>query len=284
MIVTGSTKLLGLIGYPVKHSLSPIMHNAALAALGLDYLYLPFPLTPEQLTQGVKGLAALSIEGFNVTIPHKQSILPLLNDIQPQAQMIGAVNTVYRLSTPDQGWGGTNTDLEGFLVPLRQLSPRPWGEITATILGSGGAARAVIQGCIELGVTTIQVVGRSSEKLVTLQTTWPQISGYSWSDLLQLLPSTQLLINTTPIGMAPQETPVSADQIVKLPQTAIVYDLIYTPNPTYLLQLAATYGYTTIDGLEMLIQQGAAALSLWLDRSVPIETMRQAAWQYLMGS
>ena len=116
-MITGKTKLLGVIGHPVQHSLSPVMHNAAIATLGLDYVYLPLPVRPEDLEVAIAGFAAIGLVGFNITIPHKQAILPLLVEVSPTAQMVGAVNTVWR--TKD-GWVGTNTDVEGFLAPFAE--------------------------------------------------------------------------------------------------------------------------------------------------------------------
>ncbi|MCJ2544236.1 shikimate dehydrogenase [Thermostichus vulcanus] len=283
--ISGTTQLLGLIGDPVGHSLSPAMHNAALAALGEDYCYVPFPVAPDQLATAVAGLAALGVQGFNVTIPHKQAILPFLLQVDPRAAAVGAVNTVYRL--PGGGWAGTNTDIDGFLQPLLGLNLQG---IPALILGCGGAARAVIQGCVELGIQPLRVVGRSPDKLAALQHTWPQLQPVAWADLDPYLAQTQLVINTTPIGMKPGSTPqarealspLSWEQLRLLPAGAIVYDLIYVPNPTLLLRMAADLGHTPITGLEMLIQQGAKALSLWLGgKPVPVEVMRQAAQQQL---
>jgi shikimate dehydrogenase len=290
MSIRGTTQLLGLIGDPVSHSVSPIMQNAALLALDLDYVYLPFAVKPQDLPAAIMGLEAIGVQGFNVTIPHKQAVLNHLQQIEAQAQSVGAVNTVYRCAI-GHGWAGTNTDIAGFLHPLLSLShqakvPYSWSDCTALILGSGGAARAVIAACVQLGIPTLQVIGRSLAKLVELQRIWPQVGIHLWSDLSKLLPHCRLLINTTPIGMqgksAALESPLSDQEIRVLPAAAIVYDLIYIPTPTPLLKTAAAAGYTCIDGLEMLVQQGASALSLWLGgKPVPVDIMRQAAQQHL---
>ena len=151
-MITGKTKLLGVIGHPVEHSLSPVMHNAALAKLGLDYVYLPFPISPENLATAIAGFASIGIVGFSITIPHKQAILPLLSTISPIAQVIGAVNTVTRQGDT---WVGTNTDVEGFIAPLQTTYHQDWSQKKAVILGNGGAARAVVAGCIQLGLAEI---------------------------------------------------------------------------------------------------------------------------------
>ena len=146
-MITGSTRLLGVMGHPVEHSLSPIMHNAAIAHLGADFVYIPLPVAPDNLPKAIAGLEALGVRGFNLTIPHKQAIMPMLAEVSELAQAIGAVNTVWW--TP-QGWSGTNTDVAGFLAPLEALG-RDWRSTTAVVLGNGGAARAVVAGCGQLG-------------------------------------------------------------------------------------------------------------------------------------
>jgi shikimate dehydrogenase len=293
-MITGTTKLLGVIGNPVAHSLSPVMHNAAIQAMAAehpetapDYVYLPFPVSSEGLAAAIAGFTAIGVEGFNITIPHKQAIMPLLAEISPLAQAVGAVNTVYRTTS---GWGGTNTDVAGFIAPLRELS-QDWSKATAVILGNGGAARAVVAGCTELGLAQVQVVGRNLEKLQAFQASWeasplsPNLSIHTWNELPDLLPQAHLLVNTTPIGMHSQAaaSPLEMEGLTLLPPGAIAYDLIYTPRPTRFLQLAAAQGAIAIDGLEMLVQQGAAALELWLQRPVPVQVMRQALITHLTG-
>ncbi|MGK7912668.1 MAG: shikimate dehydrogenase [Synechococcus sp.] len=284
--INGATQLLGLIGDPVAHSLSPAMHNAALAHMGVNAVYVPLPVLSERVGTALAGLSSISMRGINVTIPHKQAVLPFLDEISDTARHVGAVNTIYPLA--NGGWGGTNTDVSGFLHPLHQLD-RPWHTSVALILGSGGAARATIQGCFELGFKQVVVVGRSPDRLALLRETWPQIVTATWEDLAHWLPKTLLAINATPIGMQSEtdsravlQTPLSEEQLALLPETAIVYDLIYIPRPTTFLKLADARGLTTFDGLEMLVQQGAIALSLWLGGSeVPIDVMRQAAMSHL---
>lgn len=284
--IHGSTQLLGLIGHPVAHSLSPAMHNAALAHMGIDAVYLPFPVKSAEVGTALAGFQSISVMGLSVTIPHKQAVLPFLAEIADAARKVGAVNTIYPL--PQGGWGGTNTDVSGFLHPLKQLD-RVWNQSTALILGSGGAARAVIQGCFELGLERVVVVGRSPEKLAALQSTWSGLHTATWEDLPQWLPQALLVVNATPLGMQSErnpdailKTPLSKEQLEQLPKSAIAYDLVYIPKPTHFLKLADSLGLVTIDGLEMLVQQGAIALSLWLGgREVPVDIMRQAAMEHL---
>ena len=322
-MIKGTTKLLGVIGHPIAHSLSPAMHNAAIAHLGVDFVYLPLPVKPQDLKAALAGFGAIDLRGFSITIPHKQAILPLLADVSPIARAIGAVNTVYRT---DRGWCGTNTDVEGFLAPL-QTSPTPpcqggakddrlalenddiavrsdpppyqggarggsdWSQKVAVILGNGGAARAVVAGCAQLGCAEIHVVGRNAQNLAEFQDSWAtspmpvhNLQVHTWDNLSMLISQADLLVNTTPVGMYPhgEKSPVSAVAIDRISTGAIVYDLIYTPNPTQFLKDAQLRGARAIDGLEMLVQQGAAALKIWLDtESVPVDVMRQALRQHL---
>jgi shikimate dehydrogenase len=284
MLITGTTQLLGVIGYPIKHSLSPVMHNAAIEYLGLDYAYVPLSIEPPYLEPAVQGLRWTGWQGFNVTIPHKQSIMAHLTEISPIAQAVGAVNTVWRTA---EGWGGKNTDITGFMAPLKPLQSS-WQNAVAIVLGCGGAARAVVAALRELQFGEIWVVGRDATKLAEFKASWQhspllvdvQIS--NWEKLNQLLPQADLVVNCTPIGMAPQQdlSPLSIDQIAKLPVTAIVYDLIYTPRPTKLLAWSSDHGCQSIDGLEMLIYQGAAALEIWIGQEAPVAVMRQAIMQH----
>ncbi|MEG4491118.1 shikimate dehydrogenase [Microcoleus sp. D3_18_C4] len=322
-MIKGTTKLLGVIGHPVEHSLSPAMHNAAISHLGVDFVYLPFPVKPGDLKAALAGFAAIGVRGFSITIPHKQAILPLLSEVSPIARAIGAVNTVY---LTDKGWCGTNTDVEGFLAPL-QTPPTPlyqggakdatsplergntavescpppyqggarggsdWSQKVAVILGNGGAARAVVAGCAQLGCAEIHVVGRSEQNLAEFQQSWvdspmpvQNLQVHTWDNLSMLISQADLLVNTTPVGMYPQgeKSPVADSALDRISAGAIVYDLIYTPNPTQFLKDAKIRGARAIDGLEMLVQQGAAALKIWLDKeSVPVDVMRQALRQHL---
>lgn len=282
-MITGKTQLLGVIGNPIAHSLSPVMHNAALAELGLDFVYLPFPVAPENLVAAMDGFAAIGLRGFSVTIPHKQAILPLLSEVSTVAQAVGAVNTVCRT---EQGWYGTNTDIEGFLAPLRQ---QDWSQATVVILGNGGAARAVVAGCAQLGCRQVRVVGRNPDKLHAFLASWQlsplavNLSVHEWNTLPDLLPQAALLVNTTPIGMHPNEqaSPLNSTEMSWLSAGTIAYDLIYTPRPTLFLQQAEHQGAKPLDGLEMLVQQGVAALQLWLQQPVPVEVMRRSLLDYL---
>ena len=285
-MITGKTQLLGVIGNPVEHSLSPAMHNAAIANLGLDYVYLPFPIAAENLKTALDGFAAIGVVGFSITIPHKQAILPLLSEITPIAQAVGAVNTVVR---KDNQWLGTNTDVDGFISPLQNYDHN-WSRQVAVVLGNGGAARAVVAGLTQLGISQIHLLGRNLEKLEAFEQSWENsplevnLQVHEWKSLPNLLSQANLLVNTTPVGMYPRigESPVTVEDMANLQPGAIAYDLIYTPNPTQFLQQAQQVGAIPIDGLEMLVQQGAIALKMWLQRdTVPVDIMRQTLQKQL---
>jgi shikimate dehydrogenase len=293
--ITGTTKLLGVIGNPIAHTLSPLIHNAAIAQLGLDNCYVPFCVQPAHLATVLDGFANIGVIGCSVTIPHKQAIMPLLANITPLAQAVGAVNTIW--NTP-AGWQGTNTDIAGFISPLMALV-RDWGQTTAVVLGNGGAARAVVAGCHQLGCGKIEVFGRDAAKLEEFKASWQQIELrvtncapttpvkieiHLWDELATLGDRDNLLIiNCTPIGMSPQieNSPIGAEIFQTIGANSIAYDLIYTPRPTRFLQLAQAAGLVTIDGTEMLVQQGAIAFELWFQQPAPVEIMRQTLIEHL---
>jgi shikimate dehydrogenase len=293
--ITGTTKLLGVIGNPIAHSLSPIIHNAAIEHLGLDYRYVPFLVKPDRLATALDGFAAIGVIGCSVTIPHKQAIIPLLVNITPLAKAVGAVNTIW--NTP-AGWQGTNTDVAGFVSPLVAMQ-RDWQQTTVVVLGNGGAARAIVAGCHQLGCDKIHVFGRDVAKLNEWKSSWQDVKlrvtncdpptsmmtqTHLWDELTTFIDRDNLLIvNCTPIGMSPQieDSPISAEMLQKVGANSIAYDLIYTPRPTKFLQLAADQGMMAIDGTEMLIHQGAIAFELWLQKSAPVEMMRQILLEHL---
>jgi shikimate dehydrogenase len=225
---------------------------------------------------------------LNVTLPHKQAVARLCQGLSPLAERVGAVNTL--ISLAEGGGEGTNTDVEGFLAPLRGQT---WAGREALVLGCGGSARAVVAALVELGLARIRVAARRREPLerfVADCRAWaPQLEPLEWAGLEAPLQTAALVVNTTPVGMASASDPSSAGQcplspaeLEALAPGCSVYDLIYTPRPTRLLEAAAARGCPTVDGLEMLVQQGAAALRLWSGiAEVPVATMRAAALRQL---
>ena len=283
-MINGDTGLVGLLGNPVRHSLSPAMHNAALQALQLNWSYLALPCASENLHGVLQGLRAVNCRGLNVTIPHKQDVADLCQELSPLAKRLGAVNTLIPLDSG--GWHGTNTDVEGFLTPLGEASR--WQNCHGVIIGCGGSARAIAAGLQHLGLASITVIGRRPDALDEFirdlhQNDTPLTPCLHSSPVLaSLIKQADLVVNTTPVGMAQhgdtQAFPLGEAVWSHLQGSAVLYDLVYTPRPTSWLSWGQARGNRCIDGLEMLVQQGAASLRLWSDRTdVPVETMRLAA-------
>ena len=283
-MINGDTGLVGLLGNPVRHSLSPAMHNAALQALQLNWSYLALPCTSQNLQEVLQGLRAVNCRGLNVTIPHKQDVATLCQELSPLAKRLGAVNTLIPIDSG--GWHGTNTDVEGFLTPLGEESS--WNNRHGVILGCGGSARAVAAGLQRLGLASITVIGRRPEVLdgfiADLHHNDAPLTPclHSSPILASLIEQADLVVNTTPVGMAQhgdaQAFPLGEEVWSHLQESAVLYDLVYTPRPTAWLRWGQSRGQQCIDGLDMLVQQGAASLRLWSDRNdVPVETMRRAA-------
>ena len=283
-MINGGTSLLGLLGNPVRHSLSPVMHNAALKTMGLNWRYLALPCESESLEPVLQGLRAVSCHGLNVTIPHKQAIAALCEELSPLAERLGAVNTL--VPGAGGGWYGTNTDVEGFLAPLG--ANEAWAGRHAVVIGCGGSARAVVAGLQSLNLNSITVVGRRREALQAFITDLRQDNAPltacldKAAQLKDAVSGAALVVNTTPVGMAqhgdPRAMPLGAELWSGLNGEALLYDLIYTPRPTSWLAAGQQRGHRCIDGLEMLVQQGAASLRLWSGHDdVPVDAMRSAA-------
>ncbi len=263
MLINGATELYGIIGNPVSHSLSPAMHNAAFAELGLNKVYVPF--TVEDVNAALPGLAALGVRGVSVTIPHKQTIIPLIDDLDPVAARIGAVNTL----VIDNGRiAGSNTDWLGANTALSRLTELT--DCRVLLLGAGGAARAVGFGLKEAGAdltlaSRTPAAGR--ELSAALDCPWLPLSEAAEF-------KGTVLINATSVGMRPldEDTPLPA---AGLSAFDIVMDIVYSPLETRLLREAAQAGCRTINGLSMLLFQGAAQFELWTGEQAPIAVMRR---------
>lgn len=276
--LTGKTKLCGLIGDPVEHTMSPAMHNVAFAKMGLDFVYVPFRVKPEDLTQAVAGMKALNIRGLNVTIPHKVAIISLLDELDPLAEKIGAVNTVVNDSGILQGF---NTDAIGFLEALMQRGAEPKGK-KVVVLGAGGAGRAASFVLAERGAQLLilnrrQELGWAEELAEQLtQAFGKEVRAMELTDgnLAQALEGAYILVNATSVGMTPNtdETPVGADL---LKPSLVVFDVVYNPVKTKLMRQAEQIGAQTVSGLEMLVWQGALAFELWTGAKPPVELMRK---------
>jgi shikimate dehydrogenase len=276
--ITGNTKLCGLIGDPVGHSVSPAMHNAAFRTLGLDYAYLPFRVRRDDLPAALQGMRALNIRGLNVTIPHKVAALALLDEIDPLAKQIGAVNVLVNNSGRLTGY---NTDAEGFLQVLSGHGIEAQGRNVA-VLGAGGAARAIAFALASRGAS-LTILNRTPGAALSCAA---DISGSTGqpvkaleltrANLAAVLEGASLLVNATSIGMLPagDVSPVGREL---LGSQLTVVDIVYNPHKSRLLREAGQAGAMTINGLEMLIRQGALAFEKWTGRQPPLEVMRRAA-------
>ncbi|MCK8826664.1 shikimate dehydrogenase [Natroniella acetigena] len=278
-MINSSTKLVGLLGDPVEHSKSPLMHNAVFDQLGLNYRYLAFQVKAKEVKEALQGIRALGIKGVNVTIPHKEAVIKSLDELSKEAKLIGAVNTIEN----KQGeLIGHNTDGQGFIRALGEGVGFSAQGKKALIIGAGGAAKAVAFQLGLEGVSQLYIANRTFETAVELVKNLEEKLSLSKVEALTLqdknlvdnLPELDLIVDTTPIGMYPQidATPVIGDKLLK--RTSLVTDLVYNPVETVLLKRAKSLGIKTVSGLGMLIYQGAIAFEIWTGQEAEIGTMR----------
>jgi len=277
-MVTGTTRLVGIIGNPVAHSLSPVMHNAAFRSLGMDWLYVPLLVESHNLANAIKGLPALGFQAANVTVPYKEKVIPFLDRISTAASEIGAVNTV--TIEPGGVLAGENTDWTGFLSHLSEIGFGPAG-CTAVILGSGGSARAVSYALASKGAKVV-VCGRNAETSAALVESLRKLGckeiPETWSLQKVQEPScdVDMIINTTPLGMVPQIDSSPWPEAAPFPKCRLAYDLVYNPPRTRFVEQALATGIKTTNGLGMLVHQAGIAFSLWTGKTAPLDVMKQA--------
>jgi shikimate dehydrogenase len=273
--------ILGLIGWPISHSLSPAMHNAALKAVGLSsWSYVGLPVEPEQIKEAVFGLRALGFRGANVTVPHKEAVLAFLDNLSPTAQAIGAVNTII---IEDNRLLGDNTDAPGFINDLREKGLKP-EELSVAVLGAGGSARAIIHALISINCPKILILNRSKEKADNLITNFnnPKLSSLDFSrDSIKRAASCDLIINCTSLGLKAGSEKLPWDKDVSFSKGQCVYDVIYNPAKSQLLAKAEAEDARIINGLGMLVQQAALSFSMWTGINAPISIMKTVAEQAL---
>ncbi len=284
--ITGHTKIVGVIGAPVEHSRSPQMHNAALAKAGLDYVYVPFHVAADAVAEAMHGFKALNVVGINVTLPHKQAVIPFLTSISREAELIGAVNT---LTFNDEGIHGENTDAPGFLRALEETGASvPIGK-DVVVLGAGGSARAVVVALALAGVRSVIIANRTVSKAVALaeelseKINVQEVTGHKTileglgledSRLPDAVKGSALLVNTASSSMDTSH-PLLVDPNWLQPSTT-VYDIVYTPPMTTLLTAADEKGCKIVGGIGMLVHQGAIAFARWTGVEPCVKTMRQA--------
>ncbi len=267
--------LTGIFGHPLAHSLSPDMHNAAFTALGLNGDYRLLDVPPAGLAEAVNNLRVAGFSGASVTVPHKQGVMPLLDEITTEAQAIGAVNTIVR---QNDRLIGDNTDWQGFLAPLREQRFDLAGR-HCVVVGAGGAARAVVYALGRAGTASVTLFNRTASRAEALahdmQPRFPKTVLRAQPMLAAALAHEPpaLLVNATSVGMWPNVDACPWPDDLPLPAGATVYDLVYNPLQTKLLRQAEEAGCRTIDGVGMLVHQGAIAFEMWTGRKAPLNVM-----------
>lgn len=306
MNVLGSTRVLGVFGHPIAHSLSPVMHNAAIRALNIDYMYVPFHVMPENLEKAVDGIRAMEIAGVNVTIPHKEHVIGYLDEVSRYSMQIQSVNTIVNVGGHLKG---DTTDGPGFL----RSAEAEWGKLNGCktlILGAGGSAKAVAFALAEIGCEIV-IANRTHERAVELaghlgqvfeagkfraidcsaaqlrgEAKWqnaaisPGVTELDGQALSEGLSGVDLVVNTTSVGMHPNvdAIPMPSDL---LRADLLVYDLVYNPARTQLVIEAERRGAKALTGLKMLVYQGAISFEMWTGIEAPVDVMEEAAKQGL---
>ena len=280
--ISGRTRICGVIGDPIEHTMSPVMHNAAFKNMGVDYVYLAFRVRKEELGRAIEGMRALNIRGLNVTIPHKVAVIPFLDELDHLADKIGAVNTIVN----DNGvLRGYNTDATGFLRALVERGIEPEGE-SVVILGAGGASRAISFILAERG-SSLVILNRTwnrakicTDKISEIFQREATALKLNRENLAAALSKADILVNATSVGMSPNinETPIASDL---LRPNLVVCDIVYNPIKTRLQREAEVAGATVISGLDMLVWQGALAFEKWIGLKAPIGVMREKVIEVL---
>jgi shikimate dehydrogenase len=276
-----NTKLLGLLGHPIKQTYSPFIHNIAAQMKDLDYIYLPFDVPAANLRNALRGMIALNIKGFNVTIPHKENIIQYLNNVSEEASIIGSINTVVNELGKLNGY---NTDVDGVLATLTPYKKEINGN-DVSVVGAGGGARAVIYSLIRhFKPRKIFIINRTEQRAEALKNYFDAKMKFTAiktrelfpPDLVKIFNDSKLIINATSVGMFPD----SDDVITKLGDSFVkdqlVFDLVYNPPETRLLQLAASKGAIVLDGLKMLVHQAAKSFELWTGEKIPVDELQKS--------
>jgi shikimate dehydrogenase len=283
LIISGKTRVCGVIGDPIEHTLSPIMHNAAFKALKLDFAFLAFKVKVADVEKAVSGMRALGIHGLNVTMPHKSAVINYLDEVDQAAKAIGSVNTILN---KDGRLFGFNTDGVGALQALRENGVEPRGK-KVLLLGAGGAARAIAY-TLAREADELVILNRTAKQAAELANLLKQTfdrkvvaDALSPNAIKDTLQDSDVLINATSVGMKPNanQTPVAFEWL--RPDLAVM-DIVYNPVETKLAKDAKAAGAKVVSGFEMLIYQGAASFEIWTGHSAPVEVMRHAAFNHLL--
>lgn len=273
-----NTKLIGLVGHPIKQSYSPFIHNIAAQFKSVDYIYLPFDVVADNLEIALKGVVALGISGLNITIPHKEKIIKYLDELSEEAAMIGAVNTIVNEHGKLKGY---NTDINGILESLTEFKDLITGS-KVCVIGAGGGARAVIYTLIRyFKPEQITIINRTIQSADTLQNYFSEkmrFDNFKTSDLfppdlIETFNSSSLIVNSTPVGMFPDVDDSPTNLSESFHKDQLVFDMIYNPTETKLLNLAKQQGAVTLGGLKMLVHQAAKSFELWTGEEPPVEKL-----------
>jgi shikimate dehydrogenase len=281
-MITGHTRLAALFAKPAKHSISPAMHNLSFEDQGIDAVYLAFDVEPEDLASSIQSIRQLDLLGVNLSMPHKMAAVPLVDELSPAAELIGAINTIVN---QEGHLVGHNTDGIGFMRGLEDINVSIIGK-TMTIIGAGGAATAIISQAALDGVDTIHVFNRKDAFYPVIESKLQQIAKATnctitledldnQSALKVAIEASQLLVNATGVGMKPNEAESPLKDSSLLRESLAVYDVIYNPRETRLLKEAKAAGAKTANGLSMLLYQGAAAFELWTGKKMPTEKVKK---------
>lgn len=281
-----STKIVGIVGHPIKQSFSPKMHNLTFQLQGLNYIYLPFDVPTSNLLDSLKSMSVLGIRGLNVTIPHKEKIIQYMDHVSEEASMVGAVNTVVNEGNQLFGY---NTDVNGIIESLNPYKDEI-AKSTVTVIGAGGAARGVLYSLIRhFKVEKINIVNRTEERSEAIKDYFKDKMRFDNIETFELMPkenielynSSKLIINTTSIGMFPNIEDSPTDLSESFNSSQLVFDLIYNPVKTKFLELAEKQGATIISGLKMFVVQGAKSFELWTGNSMDVDLMYEELYKSL---
>lgn len=275
------TSLVGLLGYPVKHSYSPFIHNIAFELTGLDYIYLPFSVIPDNLKTAVNGLVALGFKGFNVTVPHKVKVKDFMSKISEEAALVGAINTV---AIEEGKLYGYNTDVTGIFESLYPFR-KEIADNESVVFGAGGSAQAVVYCLIKnFKPSKIHLINRTEQRADAIKQFFKTKMKYDSISVHELIPpdikdlvqSCKLVINSTSVGMYPEDDDAIITQSEFFSKEQIVFDLVYNPVQTKFLKLAQSAGAKTIDGIKMLVNQASKSFEIWTGEKMPVEQVEKA--------
>ena len=280
MKITGKTKIVSIFGYPIEHTFSPLMHNAAFSALGLDYCYIPFEVRPEDLKNAVESIRALNIRGVNITVPHKEAVIKYLDELSKEAKLIGAVNTI---ENRNGRLIGHNTDGRGFIKSLLEDAKTKVKGKSVLLIGAGGAGKGVAVSCALEGASEVVIANRTIKKAEELakylSRHFKKIKFFAIPlekhKILNAIVKIDILINATSLGLQGKGLlPISQKD---LHRDLVIYDLIYNPQITPLFKIARRAGVKkAVNGLGMLIHQGAIAFQIWTGKKPPVDVMKKA--------